>query len=76
MDLTNPSFKQLFDQLGLDSNNQAIDRFIEEHKGLDNSLKLQQAPFWTPTQAKFIDDSLNEDAAWAELIDQLNSRLR
>ncbi|MBC3764904.1 DUF2789 family protein [Neptunicella marina] len=76
MDLTNPSFKQLFDQLGLASDHQAIDRFIEEHKGLDSTLKLQQAPFWNPTQAKFIEDSLNEDAAWAELIDQLNNRLR
>ncbi|WP_438864201.1 DUF2789 domain-containing protein [Neptunicella sp.] len=76
MDINNPSLKNLFEQLGLPGDEKSIDHFIEQHKGLAQSVKLHHAPFWQGSQAKFIEDALNEDAAWAEIIDQLNNRLR
>lgn len=71
-----PSIHDLFEQLGLENTDKDIDRFIELHKELDNSVKLEHAPFWTPSQAQFIQGALAEDAEWAEVIDQLNARLR
>ncbi|GGO72051.1 DUF2789 domain-containing protein [Bowmanella pacifica] len=71
-----PSIHDLFEQLGLENTDNGIDRFIERHKGLENSVKLEHAPFWNPSQAQFIQRALAEDAEWAEVIDQLNTRLR
>jgi hypothetical protein len=38
-------------------------------------VKLVDAPFWNDAQ-RFLKDSINEDADWAELFDQLNEALR
>ncbi|WP_416305684.1 DUF2789 family protein [Neptunicella sp. SCSIO 80796] len=76
MDIANPSINNLFEQLGLPGDDRSIEGFIEQHKGLNQALKLQHAPFWDAGQARFLEDALNEDAAWAEVIDQLNARLR
>lgn len=73
---TNPSFRDLFGQLGLPSDDESIERFIDKNKGLGNTIHIEDAPFWTESQAAFIQGSLVEDAEWAELIDQLNARLR
>ncbi|MCC2614839.1 DUF2789 domain-containing protein [Aestuariibacter halophilus] len=76
MNATTPSLSDLFGQLGLASDSAAIDRFIERHRPLDSSTHIQDAPFWSEAQASFIQGSLVEDAEWAEVIDQLNMRLR
>jgi len=39
-------------------------------------VKIADAPFWTPAQAAFLREKLNEDADWAELVDQLSAALR
>jgi hypothetical protein len=36
---------------------------------------VQEAPFWTPAQAKALRDMLLDDADWAEVVDQLNLAL-
>lgn len=64
----------LFDQLGLDSSAEAIDQFIAEHQ-LKDSTKLHEADFWTPSQSRFLQESLTRDADWADVIDELNERL-
>lgn len=66
----------LFKQLGLAADPASIDRFIETHSPLAESCKLAEAPFWTPAQAAFLRDEILEDADWAEVVDQLNVRLR
>ena len=71
-----PTFNDLFDQLGLANDDASIDAFIETHRGLADSVHIEDAPFWSASQAAFVKLSLEEDAEWAELIDQLNSRLR
>jgi hypothetical protein len=66
---------QLFEQLGLNSSNLAIARFIKHHR-LPEDTKLQAAAFWSKSQRQFINDSLQQDADWCEVIDQLDALLR
>ncbi|ABG41695.1 conserved hypothetical protein [Paraglaciecola sp. T6c] len=66
----------LFQQLGLGDQEGDVEAFIEEHKGLRQGVHIEDAEFWSKTQAEFIRNALLEDAEWAELIDQLNTRLR
>jgi hypothetical protein len=35
-----------------------------------------QASFWTQAQASFLREAIEEDADWAELVDQLDVMLR
>ena len=76
MNATNPTINELFDQLGLESDDKSINRFIERHRGLDSRVKLEKAPFWNEAQADFLRKAWVDDAEWAEVIDQLNNRLR
>ncbi len=76
MDLSEHNLNTLFEQLGLPSSDEAIDAFIEKHKGLDRSLHLWEADFWTPSQAAFIHEALEEDSDWAEAVDHLDALLR
>ena len=76
MNFSNPSLSDLFGQLGLEADAKSIDAFIDKHKGLAHHIHIEDAPFWSQAQASFIQCSLTEDAEWAELIDQLNNRLR
>ena len=65
----------LFQQLGLPSDEQAIAEFIRTHQ-LNIEVAIGDAPFWTPVQAQFLRDEIAEDADWAETVDQLNVLLR
>ena len=76
MELANHSIRDLFLQLGLSSEQEDIDRFIASHRPLPDGTKLADAPFWTLGQAQFLREELNEDADWAEVVDQLNLMLR
>ncbi|TMO87805.1 DUF2789 domain-containing protein [Pseudoalteromonas spongiae] len=69
------TMNDLFSQLGLDSTDEAIEQFIATHK-ISLSLILADAPFWSQSQASFIKESIEQDADWCEIIDQLNSLLR
>ncbi|MGQ8363676.1 DUF2789 domain-containing protein [Glaciecola sp. 1036] len=70
-----PSIEDLFQQLGLKNDQAAIDAFIEEHKGLNDNVYLHKAPYWNESQSAFLKEAIVEDAAWAEVIDELNARL-
>ncbi|GFD89596.1 hypothetical protein KUL152_18220 [Tenacibaculum sp. KUL152] len=70
-----PSMSSLFGQLGLGTSEEDIARFIETHSGLHQSQYLHEAPFWTQSQAAFLKQAIDEDADWAEIIDQLNAQL-
>jgi hypothetical protein len=76
MDLSNHTLNSLFQQLGLPDSQEAIEEFIEKNKGLDKSIHLWEADFWTPSQAAFIHESLEEDSDWTEVIDHLDALLR
>ena len=74
MDAPIPTLETLFEQLGLDSTQEAIDAFIVAHP-LPEDVKLIDAPFWSDQQAAFLKEELRDDAEWAIPVDELNQRL-
>lgn len=66
----------LFKQLGLADDPASIDAFIKTQGPLPEGRKLADATFWSPAQAAFLREEILEDADWAEVVDQLNVRLR
>ncbi len=75
MDLSNHTMSELFDQLGLPSDEDAIQQFVANHRPLPQNTLLSEANFWTPAQAQFLREQLQRDADWAEVVDQLNMSL-
>ena len=65
----------LFRQLGLPDDPAAIENFIAAHRPLPAGVALADASFWTPSQAQFLREEINDDADWAELVDSLGSLL-
>jgi len=76
MDASFHRFSELFAQLGLPAEPAAIEDFLRSHGPLAPELQLADAPFWTPSQATLLRESLRADADWAEVVDQLNAALR
>lgn len=76
MDKPIHGMSELFAQLGLRSDAASIETFIRTHSPLAETVKIADAPFWTPAQAAFLREKLSEDADWAELVDQLSAALR
>lgn len=70
------TLNNLFAQLGLGEDEKSIQKFIASHGPLPAQLELFSAPFWSASQAKFLREQIANDADWAEVIDQLDSRLR
>lgn len=66
----------LFDQLGLDSDEKAIRRFIRSHRPIAADSRLADAPFWNDAQAAFLRQQLHADSDWSTLIDSLSASLR
>lgn len=76
MNLPLPRFHELFSQLGLGSEDHHIKQFIRSHSPLAATIRLADAPFWSPTQAHFLREALLQDSDWAVPVDQLNAALR
>lgn len=76
MDTTSVTLNRFFAQLGLPDDDPGIDAFIAAHRPLPMSLRLHEAPFWSPAQAQLIREKLQEDGEWAVVVDGLNVRLR
>ncbi len=70
------SINSLFDQLGLESSDQAINDFIARNAPLPGHIKLHEADIWNPAQAALLMELKDNDADWAEFVDQLDARLR
>lgn len=68
------TMNELFAQLGLESSDEAIDKFVAEHL-LDKDTSLIEADFWTDSQRAFLQEEWKRDATWVEVIDELNVRL-
>jgi len=69
-------FSELFAQLGLATDEQAISAFIVRHAPLDPAVRLEDAGFWSPAQSAWLREELLGDADWAEQIDRLSLALR
>ena len=68
------NMNELFAQLGLESSDEAIDHFIENNQ-LAKEEKLTEASIWNDNQLMFLQEEWEKDAAWVEVIDELNVRL-
>ena len=66
----------LFKLLGLDDSDEAIEQFIADHKPLPAAVELHEADCWNSAQAAFLRQEKEEDADWAEIVDQLDAMLR
>lgn len=66
----------LFDQLGLESEQAQIQAFIDAHKPIAKGLDIYEADFWSPSQVSFLKDELTEDSEWSLKIHQLDNLLR
>lgn len=76
MNSTHHRFEELFDQLGLPSDTCSINYFLAENSPLNPCIRLEEASFWTPSQASFLYEKIQLDSDWALVVDQLNVAMR
>ena len=70
------TMNSLFEQLGLGSTDSEINTFIENNGPLTGDIELYEAKFWNESQSAFLREMIENDADWAEIVDQLDARLR
>lgn len=68
------TMNNLFAQLGLDSSDEAIEKFVANNQ-LQKDEILTEADIWNDKQRMFLQEEWQQDAAWVEVIDELNIRL-
>lgn len=66
---------ELFTQLGLPASSDDIEKFIKSHR-LKADEPFVEAKIWNDSQKNFLSQALEQDSDWAEVVDQLNVRLR
>ncbi|MGD8108940.1 DUF2789 domain-containing protein [Vibrio sp. TRT 21S02] len=76
MEIQPHTIPELFSQLGLGSSDDEIRDFVEHHNGLVVGTALHEAFFWSASQAAFLKEAIEDDADWAEVVDQLDVMLR
>ena len=76
METTFHPFAELFDQLGLPSDDASIREFIATHSPVPPELRLAEAPFWTDAQSRLLKEAITQDADWAEVVDHLDASMR
>ena len=69
--MTVPNLYQLFAQLGLETEDAKIVRFIESHQ-LPGNVDVTHAQWWNSAQAAFLQEALEQDSVWSTAADQLN----
>ncbi len=74
MDTSQQTLNTLFDQLGLDSSDDAIEQFIQTHR-LPAEVKISDADFWSEGQRAFLKDAYKLDNHWNPVVDNLNALL-
>ena len=75
MEYVTHTMNNLFAQLGEPSDDFAISRFVETHGPLPGGMHFYEASFWTSAQADFLCKAISDDADWADVADNLNTRL-
>ncbi|WP_417543090.1 DUF2789 domain-containing protein [Marinobacter sp.] len=76
MDTSKHNLSTLFDQLGLASDEKSIEAFTARYSPLPHEIALQDAPFWSESQSQLLEEGLEDDSDWAEVIDELNAIMR
>ena len=75
MDTSTHNIEGLFQQLGLPNSEEAIVAFCTNNR-LPRNIPLEQAAFWSASQAQFIHEAIEQDSDWCEIVDQLDAQLR
>ncbi|WP_419835240.1 DUF2789 family protein [Endozoicomonas atrinae] len=75
MDAQFNDLSNLFSQLGLETEPEAIVQFLKQHS-LKKDEKLEDADFWNASQKAFLVEERGLDAQWCEAIDELDTLLR
>ena len=65
----------LFRQLGLPADNDAIERFIRQHQGVCRQHTLVAAPLWNDSQRELLKEAIAQDADWAIVAEKLTGLL-
>lgn len=73
---TEQTVSELFEQLGLPSDDKSIDRFIAEKGPIPSATGIADAEFWNDSQSEFLRNALATDGQWAIAVDRLDARLR
>lgn len=76
MEMYQHGMPELFEQLGLGNSPEEIRDFVKNHRHKRDSAPIHEASFWTSSQADFLKQAIEQDADWAELVDQLDVMLR
>ncbi len=66
----------LFEQLGLEGSDAAVEAFIGLHGPLSPAIDICDADFWNASQAATLRQMKEDDADWSEIVDQLDVMLR
>lgn len=70
------TLNDLFAQLGLDNDDKSIEKFIEQHRPLPQSINIADAAWWTESQKEFLRQGIEDDENWSYPIDELSELLR
>lgn len=76
MDTLTPSIETLFEQLGLEGSDQAVEAFVVQKGPIQKDVLLWNAEFWSPAQASLLKQMKEDDAEWAPVVDELDVMLR
>lgn len=76
MDTSSHTLSTLFDQLGMPSDAASIEKFVTANSPLPREIALHDAPFWSASQASFLEEGIEDDSDWAEVIDELDALMR
>lgn len=76
MEAIHHRLSELFAQLGLPADADAMRAFIATHAPLPGELRLADAPFWNAAQSRMLRETIADDADWAEIVDQFDALLR
>jgi len=74
MNINSRTLEELFEQLGLSSQQIHIERFIERHQLKPGSI-FTDAIYWTREQKAFLIEAKEEDSEWSDVVDQLANLL-
>lgn len=76
MNTENLTMNTLFEQLGLESSDEAIETFLRRYSHIPQNLPLHEANIWNRSQAAFLRQAIAEDSEWSYLVDHLDVQLR
>jgi len=76
MDTITHNLSGLFAQLGLPNSSDEIADFIDRNRPVAKNRAIYELDIFTRSQKQFLHEGLQQDAEWAEVIDELHALLR